>query len=109
MASGKALLKKYIKKYHKNEIKQSHDKQCKISIDYESLNQFLINQSGKDFWELNIYEYIDHMDEYFNTENATLKFVNVPERDNLHDLDATCNNKWISTRAMIKNVTIIII
>ena len=107
MASGKALLRKYLKKFHKKEIQQlkSQNKQCKISIDYESLNQFLLNQSGKDFWELQIYEHIDLMEEYFNTEHTTLKFTNVPERDNLHDLDATCNNKWISCRAMIKNIT----
>ena len=107
MASGKALLRKYIKKYHKKEIKQlkSQNRQCKISIDYESLNQFLLTQSGKDFWELQILEYIDQMEEYFNTEHTTLKFINIPERDNLHNLDATCNNKWISTRAMIKNIT----
>ena len=107
MASGKALLRKYLKKFHKKEIQQlkSQNKQCKISIDYENLNQFLLNQSGKDFWELQIYEHIDLMEEYFNTEHTTLKFTNVPERDNLHDLDATCNNKWISCRAMIKNIT----
>ena len=107
MASGKALLRKYIKKFHKKEIKElkSQNKQCKISIDYESLNTWLKNQSGQDFWELQIYEYIDLMEDYFNTEHTTLKFTNVPERDNLHDLDATCNNKWISTRAMIKNIT----
>ena len=107
MASGKALLRKYIKKFHKTEIKElkSQHKQCKISIDYESLNTWLLNQCGQDFWELQIYEYIDLMEEYFNTEHTTLKFTNVPERDNLHDLDATCNNQWISTRAMIKNIT----
>lgn len=107
MASGKALLRKYIKKYHKKEIKtlKSQKQQCKISIDYESLNQFLLTQSGKDFWELTVYEYIDQMEEYFNTEHTTLKFINVPEKDNLHDLDATSNNKWISTKAMIKNIT----
>ena len=107
MASGKALLRKYIKKFHKKEIKElkSQNKQCKISIDYESLNTWLLNQSGKDFWELNIFEFIDQMEDYFNTGNTTLKFINVPEKDNLHDLDATCNNKWISTRAMIKNIT----
>lgn len=107
MASGKALLRKYIKKFHKTEIKElkSQHKQCKISIDYESLNTWLLNQCGQDFWELRIYEYIDLMEEYFNTEHTTLKFTNVPERDNLHDLDATCNNQWISTRAMIKNIT----
>ena len=107
MASGKALLRKYIKKFHKKEIKElkSQNKQCKISIDYESLNTWLQNQSNHDFWELKIYEYIDQMEEYFNTDHTTLKFINVPEKDNLHELDATCNNQWISTRAMIKNIT----
>ena len=107
MASGKALLRKYLKKFHKKEIQQlkSQNKQCKISIDYETLNQFLLEQSGKDFWELTIYEYIDLMEDYFNTGHTTLKITNVPERDNLHDLDATCNNKWISCKAMIKNIS----
>ena len=107
MASGKALLRKYIKKYHKKEIKtlKSQNKQCKISIDYESLNTWLLKQCGEDFWQLQIYEYIDLMEDYFNTEHTTLKFINVPEKDNLHELDATCNNRWISTRAMIKNIT----
>ena len=107
MASGKALLKKYIKDNHTEEIDKlkSQDKQCKVSIDYENLNEFLIEQTGKDFWKHQIYEFIDQMDEIFNTGKVTLKLVNVPERDNLHDLDATCNNKWISTKAMIKNMT----
>ena len=107
MASGKALLKKYIKDNQIEEIEKlkSQNKQCKVSIDYESLNQFLIEQSGKDFWKHQIYEFIDQMEEIFNTGNVALKFMNVPERDNLHDLDATSNNKWISTRAMIKNIT----
>ena len=107
MASGKALLRKYIKKFHKKEIKQvkSQNKQCKISIDYEKLNTWLQNQSGQDFWELTIFEFIDQMEEYFNTGHTTLKITNVPERDNLHDLDATSNNMWISCKAMIKNIT----
>ena len=107
MASGKALLRKYLKKFHKKEITQlkSQNKQCKISIDYESLNTWLQDQSGQDFWELTIFEFIDQMEEYFNTGHTTLKITNVPERDNLHDLDATTNNKWISCKAMIKNIT----
>ena len=107
MASGKALLINYIKKAHKEEIEQlkSQNKQCKVSIDYEDLNQYLLDQTGKDFWKHQIYTYIDQMDEYFNTGNVTLKLMNVPEKDNLHDLDATNNNQWISTKAMIKNIT----
>ena len=107
MASGKALLINYIKKTHAEEIDElkSQDRQCKVDIDYEDLNQYLIDQTGKDFWKHQIYTYIDQMDEYFNTGKVTLKLMNVPERDNLHDLDATNNNEWISTKAMIKNIT----
>ena len=52
MASGKALLKTYIKKTHKAEIDKlkSQNKQCKVGIDYENLNHFLIEKTGKDFW-----------------------------------------------------------
>ena len=48
MASGKALLKKYIKDNHFEEIEKlkSQNKQCKVSIDYENLNEFLITLSG---------------------------------------------------------------
>ena len=73
MASGKALLKTYIKQTHQKEIDElkSQNKQCKVSIDYESLNQFLIDQSGKDFWQHQIYEYIDQMEEIFDTGKVT--------------------------------------
>ena len=90
--SGKALLKKYIKKYHKDEINniKSQKKQCKVSIDYESLNEYLLDKSGKDFWELEIYNALEKIQAYFDANNyATIKLENVPEKDNLHDLDAT--------------------
>lgn len=106
--SGKALLKKYIKKYHKDEINniKSQKKQCKVSIDYESLNKYLLEKNGKDFWELEIYNALEKIQAYFDANNyATIKLENVPEKDNLHDLDATYNNKWISCKAMIKNIT----
>ena len=92
---GKPLLKKYIKKHY-------HDvKEEKISIDYNHLNQFIIDKTGKDFWEHQIYKYLDNI----NTESTTYKLINVPENVNLHDLDATYNNKWISCKVMIKNIT----
>ena len=108
VVSGKALLKKYIKKYHKKEIDRvkSQKKQCKVGIDYEKLNQYLLDNSDKDFWEHEIYTVIDKIQAYFDVNNyATIKFENVPEKNNLHDLDATHNNEWISCKAMIKNIT----
>lgn len=92
---GKPLLKKYIKK-HYTDVKEE-----KISIDYNHLNQFIIDKTGKDFWEHQIYKYLDNI----NTESTTYKLINVPENVNLHDLDATYNNKWISCKVMIKNIT----
>jgi replicative DNA helicase Mcm len=108
MVSGKALLRDYIKEYHKQDIEdaKSNKQQCRISIDYESLNDYLIEKSGKDFWQLQIYQHIDKLNEKFDADGyATLKFKNVPENCNLHDLDASYNNKWISCKAMIKNIT----
>ena len=92
---GKPLLKKYIKKTYPDVT------EGRISIDYYHLNQFLIDNTGKDFWELHFYRFMDSA----NTKSTTFKIINVPETANLHDLDATYNNEWISCRAMIKNIT----
>ena len=92
---GKPLLKKYIKKYYPDVTEE------KISIDYNHLNQFIIDKTGKDFWEHQLYKYLDNI----NTASTTYKLINVPENVNLHDLDATYNNKWISCKVMIKNIT----
>ena len=92
---GRLLLKKYIREHY-------HDvDEEKISIDYYDLNQYTIDNTGKEFWELEFYRYIDS----FNTESTTYKLINVPENITLHELSAKHNNKWISTKAMIKNIT----
>ena len=93
---GKPLLKKYIKDTYGKDVTED-----KISIDYNSLNQYVIDKTGKDFWEQQIYKYLDSI----NTTSTTYKLINVPENINLHDLDATHNNKWISCKVMIKNIT----
>ena len=93
---GKKLLKKYIKDTYGKDVTEE-----KISIDYNKLNQFLIDKTGKDFWEHQLYIYLETV----NTNTTTFKLINVPENVNLHDLDATHNNKWVSCKAMIKNIT----
>ena len=92
---GKPLLKKYIKKHYPDVTEE------KISIDYNHLNQYVLDKTGKDFWKLQLYKFLDGI----NTNTTTYKLINVPENVNLHDLDATYNNKWISCKAMIKNIT----
>ena len=92
---GKPLLKQYIKETYPDVTEE------KISIDYNHLNQYLTDNTGKDFWKHQIYKYLDNI----NTNTTTYKLTNVPETTNLHDLDATYNNKWISCKAMIKNIT----
>lgn len=94
---GKPLLKKYIK----DTFTDTDVTEEKISIDYNDLNTYVIDRTGKDFWELGIYNYIDS----FNTDLTTYKLINVPENITLHELSAKHNNKWISTKAMIKNIT----
>ena len=108
----KALLRNYIKKFHDNEITEvrSLHQQCKISIDYHQLNQYLLEQSNKDFWDWQMYTFIDSMEEYYNTnstpkEHISFKFINVPESVELHNLDATNNKEWVSFKAMVKNIT----
>lgn len=108
----KGLLRNYIKKFHSNEITEvrSLHQQSKISIDYNQFNTYLINESGKDFWDWQMYTFIDSMEEYYNTnstpkEHISFKFINVPETVELHNLDATHNKEWISCKAMVKNIT----
>ena len=108
----KGLLRTYIDNVHNNEIQEvrSLHQQSKISIDYNQLNQYLITESGKDFWDWQMYTFIDSMEEYYNTnstpkEHISFKLINVPETVELHDLDATNNKEWISCKAMVKNIT----
>ena len=108
----KALLRSYIKKFHDNEITEvrSLHQQCKISIDYHQLNQYLLEQSNKSFWDWQMYTFIDSLEEYYNTnstpkEHISFKFINVPETVELHNLDATHNKEWVSFKAMVKNIT----
>ena len=108
----KGLFKDYIKQYHTNDLQQcrSLHQQSKVSIDYNQLNQYLIDKSGKGFFDYQMYNFIDSMEEYYNTnttpkEHISFKFINVPETVELHNLDATNNKEWISCKAMVKNIT----
>ena len=108
----KGLLRQFIKTHYLNEIEQSRSlhQQSKVSIDYTSLNQYLLNESGKDFWDWQMYTFIPSLEEYYNTnstpkEHISFKLINVPETVELHNLDATNNKEWISCKAMVKNIT----
>lgn len=108
----KGLLRNFIKSHYTDEIERvrSLRQQSKISIDYQSLNQYLLSESGKDFWDWQMYTFIDSMEEYYNTnstpkEHLSFKLINVPETVELHNLDATNNKEWISCKAMVKNIT----
>lgn len=112
MANPKGLLKKYVEEHHKTELKElkSSNKQSKINIDYEPLNEFLTKESSKDFWQLQLYKFVDPVEEAINVDTTpknhiSLKFINVPTTHTLHELDATNNQEWISCKAMIKNIT----
>jgi replicative DNA helicase Mcm len=93
---GRPLFKKYIKNLYGDDVTEE-----KISIDFNDFNVFVIDRTGKDFWELELYKYLDNI----STETTTYKLINVPENISLHELSAEHNNKWISAKAMIKNIT----
>ena len=108
----RGLLEKYVNAYHADELKELIilNQQSKINIDYETFNEYLISETGKDFWENKIYKFVTSFEEYYNLDNTSknhisFKFINVPENVELHQLDATNNKEWISCKAMIKNIT----
>ena len=108
----KGLLRQFIKTHYLDEIEQSRSlhQQSKVSIDYNLLNTYLLDKSSKDFWDWQMYTFIDSMEEYYNTnttpkEHISFKLINVPETVELHNLDATNNKEWISCKAMVKNIT----
>ena len=108
----KGLFRNFINQNHGDEIEQirSLHQQSKVSIDYNQLNQYLLDESGKGFFDWQMYTFIGSMEEYYNTnstpkEHISFKFINVPETVELHNLDATNNREWISCKAMVKNIT----
>lgn len=108
----RGLLEEYVNTYHSDELKELSElnQQSKINIDYEPFNKYLLNETGKDFWENKIYKFVTSYEEYYNLDNTpknhiSFKFINVPENVELHQLDATYNHEFISCKAMIKNIT----
>lgn len=108
----RGLLEEYVNTYHSDELKEliELNQQSKINIDYETFNEYLISETGKDFWENKIYKFVTSFEEYYNLDNTpknhiSFKFINVPENVELHQLDATYNHEFISCKAMIKNIT----
>ena len=108
----RGLLEEYVNTYHSDELKEliELNQQSKINIDYEPFNEYLISETGKDFWENKIYKFVTSFEEYYNLDNTpknhiSFKFINVPENVELHQLDATYNHEFISCKAMIKNIT----
>ena len=108
----RGLLEEYVNTYHSDELNEliELNQQSKINIDYETFNEYLISETGKDFWENKIYKFVTSYEEYYNLDNnpknhISFKFINVPENVELHQLDATYNHEFISCKAMIKNIT----
>ncbi|MDO5860818.1 minichromosome maintenance protein MCM [Methanobrevibacter sp.] len=106
------MLKEFIKETYSEEIEKCRamHRQSKVNIDYNKLNPYLLEKTGKDFFDLEMYRHIAIIEgEYnsnpFSKEYVSLKYVNVPETVELHNLDATNNREWISCKAMVKNIT----
>jgi replicative DNA helicase Mcm len=86
--------------------------QCKLNIDYTLLNDFSIEQTGKEFFDLNFYRILNNSENKINEERTdknhiSLKLVDVPPYTLISELDATNNGEFISAKGMIKNITTI--
>ena len=106
------LLNEFIKENYHDDIEKckSQHRQSKVNIDYNKLNPYLLEKTGKDFFDLEMYRHIaiiegEYNDNPFSKEYVSLKYINVPETVELHNLDATNNREWISCKAMVKNIT----
>ena len=106
------LLNEFIKENYHDYIEKSKSltRQSKVNIDYNKLNRYPLEKTGKDFFDLEMYRHIsiiegEYNDNPFSKEYVSLKYVNVPETVELHNLDATNNREWISCKAMVKNIT----
>lgn len=106
------LFLNYIKSEYKDQLKllEKETHQCKLNIDYTLINDFSIENTGKEFFDLNFQRILNNSEKIIN-ENRTdknhisLKLVDIPPFTLLSELDATNNGDFISSKAMIKNIT----
>ena len=61
----RGLLEEYVNTYHSDELKEliELNQQAKVNIDYETFNEYLLNETGKDFWENKIYKVVTSFEE----------------------------------------------
>lgn len=103
----------YIEAEHENDLREIIDCkiQSKLNIDYTMLNDYFQKNIHKNFFEFGNYrKIIENVEKELNINRnrknwISIKIVDVPPNINLKDLDATCNGDFISTKAMIKNLT----
>ncbi len=110
--NAKGLLRKFIEDNYSDEIEEykSLHQQSRVNIDYNKLNNYLLDETGRDFFYFKMYSFILAIEEEYNInsspkEHISFKFIDVPENVELHNLDATNNEEWISCKAMVKNIT----
>lgn len=102
----------YIQSNYQNQLKSAdNQRQSKLSIDYTLLNDYFVEQTGRDFFDYDNYKKIirnvetEINDGRSNKNWINLLIVDVPPNIELHDLDANYNGDIISAKAMIKNIT----
>lgn len=108
----KSMFLKYVITTYREQLKMAKDeiKPYKINIDYPMLNQYFIEQTGKDFFQPTFPLFLKYAENRINKGRTdknyiSLSLVDVPPNALLHDLDATYNGQLISAKAMIKNIT----
>lgn len=106
------LFLNYIQDEYKDQLtlleKETH--QSKLNIDYTLINDFSIDKTGKEFFDLNFQRILNSSENKINEKRTdknhiSLKLIDIPPYILLSELDATNNGDFISAKAMIKNIT----
>ena len=108
------LFLNYIQDTYAEELKllKNVNHQTKLDIDYTLINDFSIVETGKEFFDLNFQRILTNAEKKINEKRTdknyiSLKLVDVPPFTLISELDSTSNGDFISSKAMIKNITTI--
>ena len=104
------VLNQYVSTYHTSEVRdlQASNVPSLLILDYVQLTNYFLEHTGKEFYRKTFPSLLHKLETKINTnskKHITVKLGNVPETVFLRELDADNNGDWISTKAMIKNIT----
>lgn len=106
------LMMKFLELYHKKDIQELKKKTTRsaLLIDFQELNDFFQEHQDKSLFRLNFQQLLMKCENKINEKRQSkqriaLLLTDIPENIELKNLDSDDNGKFISTTAMIKNIS----